>query len=178
MRVGKRKPCDCCKWEAWIYTLLPPIWMMDSHKHFGFCQTDFLSFWSYMMTSLGRDYLISHLCTLQNNILGGTPHLKLGAWQGNICICSLFSCGKLHGISNGTVRVWGKHLPSVDRSSASLHFTLVLSHYTQNLGRNQTPHVACLIQGTMFLYSCAGLKKCDTGSHLLTTEYKLHTFNK
>jgi len=69
------------------------------------------------------------------------PHLKLGAWQGNICICSLFSCGKLHGISNGKVRVWGKRLPSVDRSSASLHFTLVLSHYTQNLGRNRAPHV-------------------------------------
>jgi len=88
------------------------------------------------------------------------PHLKLGAWQGNICICSLFSCGKLHGISNGKVRVWGKRLPSVDRSSASLHFTLVLSHYTQNLGRNRAPHVTCLIQVTLFLYMCCGLKKC------------------
>lgn len=171
MRIVKRKLCKCCKWEAWITNL--DDWFTNI---FVFCQTDFLSFWSCMMTSLGWHYLISHLCTLQNNIWEGMPHLKLGAWQGNICICSLFSCGKLHGISNGTVRVWGKRLPRVDRSSASLHFTLVLSLYTQNLGRNRAPHVACLIQGTMFLYMCGGLKICDTGSHLLIIAYKLHTF--
>lgn len=57
---------------------------------------------------------------------------------------------------------------------------LFISHWcyltTQNLGRNRAPHVACLIQGTMFLYMCGGLKKCDTGSHLLIIAYKLHTF--